>query len=344
MPYAVAPWAEEDLANVLPPILKVLRGDFFCLPFGGNDTAYQGETHPPHGETANGWWTFESLRHDDRAVTLHASLNTTVRTGHVDKYITLREGHHAIYSRHLISGMSGPMNLGHHAMLKFPDTPGSGVISTSPFLYGQTAPEPVELPENQGYSLLQPDTSFTSLQAVPTITGQQTDLSRYPARKGYEDLVLLVSDPTVDLAWTAVTFLQERFVWFALKDPTVLRQTILWLSNGGRSYAPWNGRHVSVMGLEEVTSYFHYGLAPSARSNSLEQNGYATCLHLDAERPLDVRYIMAVAEIPDGFERLQSIEPSEDNKKVVLKAASGHEVTTSLDLTFLQTANNDLSS
>ncbi len=55
-PYSVAPWAEEAVDRSLPAILKVLRGDFFCLPFGGNATAYHGEKHPVHGETANARW------------------------------------------------------------------------------------------------------------------------------------------------------------------------------------------------------------------------------------------------------------------------------------------------
>jgi hypothetical protein len=41
----------------IPAILQVLRGDFFCLPFGGNTRSFRGENHPPHGETANARWT-----------------------------------------------------------------------------------------------------------------------------------------------------------------------------------------------------------------------------------------------------------------------------------------------
>ncbi len=334
-PYALAPWAEEDTSDALPPVLQALRGDFFCMPFGSNDAAYRGENHPPHGETANAPWKLVSILREDNKATLHASLDTRVRAGQVDKYVTLREDHHAVYSRHVVRGMGGRMCLGHHAMLEFPDAPGSGVITTSPFLYAQTAPEPVELPENRGYSLLQPGTSFTSLDSVPTITGERADLSRFPARKGYEDLVMLVSDPSAVFAWTAVTFPQQRFAWFALKDPAVLRHTVFWISNGGRHYAPWNGRHASVMGLEEVTSYFHYGLCPSAGDNPLRHRGYETCLELDEDIPLDVRYIMAVADIPDGFDSVRSINARASGSGVVLKSTGGLEVSVPLDLSFI---------
>ena len=138
-PYALAPWAHEDLGDDLPAVLKVLRGDFFCLPFGANEYPYLDERHPPHGETANSRWSLESIHHHDGSATLHAFLETTVRPGRVDKYITLKDGHHAIYSRHFVSGMAGAMSLGHHAMLKFPDAPGSGIITTSRFVYAQTS-------------------------------------------------------------------------------------------------------------------------------------------------------------------------------------------------------------
>src|SRR5947199_5342113 len=55
-PLSVAPWAEEKIAADTIPLLRVLRGDFFCAPFGGNVTPWRGEIHPVHGETANASW------------------------------------------------------------------------------------------------------------------------------------------------------------------------------------------------------------------------------------------------------------------------------------------------
>src|SRR5690606_20883803 len=162
----------------------------------------------------------------------------TVRPGRVTKEVELVDGHAALYQRHTIAVMTGPMSFGHHAMLRFPDREGSGLVATSPFVWGQTSPVPVEDPAQRGYSLLVPGARFASLDAVPTVTGETADLSRYPARRGFEDLVLLASDPALPLAWTAVTLPEEGYVWFTLKDPRVLRQTVLWISNGGRHYPP----------------------------------------------------------------------------------------------------------
>jgi hypothetical protein len=335
-PYSVAPWVEERIDPAEPTIIKVLRGDFFCLPFGGNATPYGKEKHPVHGETANACWQFRSLETQAGRSCLHLSLQTKVRPGRVDKRIWLVDGQNTIYSQHVVSGMSGPMNLGHHAMLKFPDAPGSGLLSTSRFVYGQVFPHAFELPENGGYSWLKQGAEFTSLETVPALNGETADLTRYPARRGFEDLVMMVSDAELPFAWTAVAFPKERYVWFALKDPRVLRETIFWLSNGGRHYPPWSSRHVNVMGLEEVTSNFHLGLAESARKNPISRKGFPTCLTLNPRKPLVVPYIMGVATIPAGFDRVASIQAARGNQAILLQSASGKQASAAVDLNFLQ--------
>ena len=332
-PFSVAPWAEEAQGPGVPRMLHALRGDFFCMPFGGNATPYRGEAHPAHGETADNPWHFESLEKDATGSTLHLSLDTKTRPGRVEKFLSLRNGETAIYSRHRLSGMSGPMNLGHHAMLRFPDEPGSGLISTSRIQYGQVAPEPFEVPAQRGYQSLKTAARFSRLDRVPSVFGGTADVSRYPARRGFEDLVMMVHEDRPDFAWTAVTFPKQGYVWFALKDPRVLRSTILWISNGGRHYAPWNGRHVNVMGLEEVTSYFHYGLAESARPNPVSKEGYPTTLSLRKSKPLEVNYIMAVAPVPKGFDKVKKIIPGASEVRLV--SESKHEIRTPVDAAFL---------
>ena len=335
-PYSIAPWVEEEEAAGLIPILRVLRGDFFCMPFGGNAAPWRGEQHPVHGETANGRWRLESLVRDVDRVSLHASLKTKVRPGRVDKHIHLLNGHAAVYCQHVISGMSGPINLGHHAMLRFPDEPGSGVISTSRFVYGQVIPTPFEQPAERGYSSLKTGAVISTLSKVPLAGGGVTDISRYPARRGFEDLVILASDPKLPFAWTAVVFPKQRYVWFALKDARILRQTMFWISNGGRHYPPWNGRHVGVMGLEELTSYFAYGLAEAARPNLLSKLGIPTVVKLDPRRPLVVPYIMGMASIPAGFDRVREIVASDNEHSVCLVSHSGKKTRAPLCVDFLR--------
>lgn len=332
-PFSVAPWAEEKGAGDLIPLLAALRGDFFCAPFGGNGTPWRGERHPPHGETANAAWQLAGIATSGDRVTLHASLQTRIRRGRVDKFVTLREGQTVVYQEHVLSGGRGPMTVGHHAMLRFPVEPGSGVVSTSRFVRGQVFPDAFEVPANRGYQSLAAGATFRSLERVPLAAGGTTDLSRYPARAGFEDLVMLTADAKLPMAWNAVTFPRERYVYFALRDPRQLRHTILWLSNGGRHYPPWNGRHTAVMGIEDVTSYFHTGLAESARPNPLNRRGIPTSVMLDPKKPMVVNYILGVAEIPAGFDRVKDIRPAKNG--IELTAASGRRVHSSVDLHFL---------
>jgi len=335
-PYSVAPWHKEKLPKGTDAVLRMLRGDFFCLPFGGNATAFENEKHPPHGETATKDWKLMELQHSAGCTHAVFELPLTIRPGAVKKEILLRDGETVVYQRHTISRAAGAMPLGHHAMLKFPEEHGSGVLSTSRFVYGQVFPGMFEYPDVGGYQSLKPGATFESLKKVPLSTGGETDLTLYPARRGFEDLVMLVSDPGLELGWNAVVFARDGYVWFALRDPRVLKNTVLWISNGGRHYAPWNGRHTSVMGIEDVISNFHQGLAESASANAMTKRGMPTAMMLTPETPTVVNYISGVAAIPHGFDHVKAIEPGK--RGVVLRAGSGKQVEVSLDVGFLRNA------
>lgn len=334
-PFAIAPWHGEKLPADASGVLKPLRGDFFCAPFGGGPKTWQGENHPAHGETAQGVWR---LRTDESGPGhLVAEMKTRIRPGRVVKRISLLPDETNLYLRHEFHGMSGPMSFGHHATLKFPEAPGSGRIALSPWRFGQVCPERFEDPALGGYSSLKVGAAFRDLRRVPLATGGTTDLTQYPARAGFEDLVMVSARTDAPYAWTSVTFPAQRYVWFALKDPQVLASTVMWHSNGGRHYAPWSSRHRAVLGLEEVTSCFHLGLAASAAPNAWTRRGIKTALRLDPRRPLVVPYIMAVAAIPRGFDVVRTIDFRDDH--VVLRAASGQSVRHAVDLTFLHPAS-----
>jgi len=265
-------------------------------------------------------------------------METQVRKGRVEKTIELIPGHCAVYSRHVISGMKGPMSLGHHPILKLPGA-NTGRISTSRFTYGQVFPTAFENPAQGGYSILKPGAKFTSLRRVPRADGLFADLSVYPTREGYEDLAMVAADPTLPFAWTALVVAEEGYVWFSLKNPRILRSTIFWMSNGGRHYAPWNGRHRHAIGLEEVTADFDNGLAASAGCNPLNRAGVETCVQLNPKKPLSVPYVMAVAAIPRGFDIVKSICSGRDGQSVTLTSQSGKTITAPLNVAFVTKAN-----
>ena len=338
-PMAVAPWAQqmEALEPGTPAILRVLRGDFFCAPFGSNTRAYNNEQHPVHGESANEPWVLESAEQSSRELRANFSLKTSIRKGEIRKQVRLIGSQPVVYLRDTLSGLSGPMTIGHHAMLKFPDEPMSGFVSSAPFVYGQVFPGAFENPVLKGYQSLKPGATFTNLHQVPMIDGSTADLTHYPARPGFEDLVMLVTNPRQRLGWNAATFPREGYLWFALKDTQVLRNTVLWMSNGGRHYAPWSGRHAHVLGIEDVTAYFHYGLAESAGDNPVSKAGMPTVVQLSSEKPLDVNYIFGVTPIPAGFDRVATVKAAPDRKSVLFSSTGNHEVSVAVDLDWLYT-------
>lgn len=335
-PFAVAPWATETVPPGTPNILTALRGDFFCAPFGGNGTAVGGESHPPHGESANADWTLGGLIAAGDAQTLHTHLATRIRRGRIDKRLTVRDGQAAVYCEHLLTGMSGRMAIGTHPCFRFPDGEGSARVSVGGWRWGQVLPVPLELPAGRGYSALRPGARFRRLDRVPLAAGGFADLTRYPARRGFEDLVMLMGSGKGAFGWSAVTYPEERYCVLQIKDPQVLTHTVLWHSNGGRHYPPWNGRHVDVLGVEEVTSYFHFGQAESVRPNPVNRAGLPTTVKLDRRRPLRIAHLFAAVALPRGFDCVADVRAVRGGVEVL--ATNGRSARAPLDLDFVRSA------
>lgn len=335
-PYYISPWQEEKL-KLDVPVLMPLRGDFFCMPFGGNDEKFKGEKHPPHGETAGGKWIFAGLEKRDDTTTLTLTLQTKFRPGKVTKKLSLVDGQNVIYCQHIIDGFAGPTPLGHHATLAVPEKDGSLRLTTSPFQFGMTNPALFSDPQKGEYQSLQIGQRFTDLSKVPVLWKGEpdADCTSFPARTGFADLLAVFSKPAAELkgpAWVAAVNQEAGYVWFALKDPAVLPATVFWIENHGRHGSPWNGRN-RCLGLEDVCAYFADGLVPSAKENDLNKAGIPTVINLSAERPTVVNYIQGAAKIPGGFGKVRRLEFSPG--QVVIHSSTGKTVEAPVRYEFL---------
>jgi hypothetical protein len=172
------------------------------------------------------------------------------------------------------------------------------------------------------------------LDEVPMADGTQTDLTRFPAREGFDDLVMIHHRDTDDFAWAAVVFPEKKFVWFSLKNPAYLASTALWHSHGGRHYAPWNGRHRGVLGVEDVTAYFHLGLGASLAKNPWKEKGVPTSLTFARGKTTRIPYIMGVAALPAGFDTVRSIRRTATG--IRLQSANGRQIDHAVDTSFLR--------
>jgi hypothetical protein len=337
-PYHVSPWQDEKPSAMPAPVLKTLRGDFFCLPFGGNSEPVAGEKHPPHGEVAGEPWRLVGTRRAGAVTTLTLEFETRVRPGRVTKELSLVAGQNVVYSRHLLRGFTGRMPLGHHATLAMPETEGSVRIATSPLRWGMTCPSLFSDPRQREYQALLPGARWTDLSRVPVAWkgAPDADLTRMPTSRGHADLVQCINEPWEKIggpAWTTATFTDRGYLWFALKDPSVLNSTVFWMENRGRHGHPWNGRN-HCLGLEDVTAFFADGLAASTTDNALGRDGVATSVALDPERPTAVNYIQGVARVPSGFDIVQRVDFSPGTATFV--SASGHRVAVPVRHEFLK--------
>ena len=338
-PYHVSPWQDEKPSAMPAPVLNALRGDFFCMPFGGNSDSLAGEKHPPHGEIVGEKWKYVGTTKSADVTTLTMSIETRVRRGEVTKELSLVADQNVVYSKHIINGFTGNVPLGHHATLAMPDKEGSVRLASSAFRLGMTYPGIFSDPKQREYQSLLPGARWTTLAKVPVAWKGEpdADLTRLPARQGHADLVQVVNEPwekTNGPAWMTATFTDAGYLWFSLKDADVLNSTVFWIENRGRHGHPWNGRN-NCLGLEDVTSFFADGLKASTSDNILNKEGVATSVKLEGTKPTIVYYIQGVVKIPDGFEMVKSLEfaPGE----VTFVSTTGKRVTTKVRHSFLRT-------
>jgi hypothetical protein len=330
-PYYLNPWqgARTDL-----PLLDVLRGDFFCMPFGAGN-AYRGEDHPVHGETANAKWRLVERKAAGGLAALTLRLEVKARPGTVLKTIRLAAGHNAVYLSHELQGFSGRMCFSHHPILDVPDEPGSLRLSVSPFQLGMTAPRAAAANAGNEYYSLAAGARFTALNRVPTVWKEPAheDCSTFPRRYGFMDLAAVYARSGRFPAWAAAVLPARGYLWYALKDPAVLPQLLVWMDNGGRHAPPWNGSN-RCLGVEDGCTFFGEGLAASAKANLLTRQGIPTSVSLSPRRPTVIRHIQGAVRVPAGFDRVRSVAFTPGG--ATFFAASGKQVSTPVDWEFLR--------
>lgn len=333
-PYYISPWQEERPSS-LPPVMAPLRGDFFCLPFGANQEAWRGEIHPPHGETAGDRWKLERAECLEYATTLLISLETRVRSGVVHRGFTIRDGHNAVYCRTVIEGFRGRTPFAHHAILAMPGRERALRIFTSPFGIGRTYPVALANPALGEYQSLARDAAFRSLARVPSIFKGEppADCSAFPVRPGFCDLLQQFERPNGNgISWVAAINAEENWMWFAIKNPSVMPGRLFWVENKGRHQPPWSGRN-SCLGIEDGCMYFDRGVVESCRPNPISRKGIPTCVNLSGKQPFEVRYIQGAVNVPRGFADVATARFL--SGEAVFSSSTGRDVRFALDTGFL---------
>lgn len=290
-PLNIAPWAGEALPPDAPGILRGLRGDFPCLPFGTGDAGplaprWAGIPHaaaePPHGAAANGMWEVavtdgtltarfappgdgpvaELVQRlvPDGPMAVACTLEVTVR-----RPCRLPLALHPIFR---LSARPRGTRLDLHR---------HGPVFTHPTL-SLADPSP-----------LTPDAEAPGLAALPGRAGGACDFSHLPLPEPVESR-LLVSDSAGRVSLHHAEGWSAHLEW----DAAVLPNVMLWVSNGGRGAAPWLGRHVA-LGVEPCAAAFDLGTEASAGPNPLAARGVVTAVDMAPDRPLRLWHRIAVS-------------------------------------------------
>lgn len=278
-----APWAEDEVPADAPPHQRWLRGDFLAAPMG----------HSPeglHGLPANGDWR---VMPSDPG-TLRATLEGAVSGATVIKELSVSDDQPFVYQRHLFIGGHGRLPVANHAMVSLPN---GGKLSFSRKRWWETPAAPVET--TQGRSCLAYPRRHEDAVEFPGVAGA-VNLHRYPWGDAHEDFVVGVEDPASALGWTAVVRPAEGDLYLSLRNARALPMTMLWHSNGGRDYAPWNGRHKGCLGVEEGAALPMLGLSAAETPDPLTAAGQPALLTLDPMGTVEVRHVIGAIRWPSG--------------------------------------------
>lgn len=310
-PLHTAPWSTDapiDRQAELTPTEQALSGDFLCAPFCANDV----EPGPLHGWTANAPW--EVVASD--AESISARLSRRIMGATVTKSLRFRNGEPFLYISDSFTGGHGEIPVGHHAMIHV-DTSANLSFSSKAMYF--TPDTPPEGDPRRGRSLLRYPSSGSDLSAVPLANGSTADLRTYPFASRHEDVVSMAETQGQALGWSAAVRQAEGDIVLLLKDSRIFPCTTLWMSNGGRDYAPWSGRHVGVLGIEDGRSFGAAGHRASITPNTMTRAGYPTAFDLSANPTLP--YAIGAIPTPAGWTRIADIAC--EDEALVLRDVGG---------------------
>lgn len=322
-----APWVGDEMPPDAAPHLGRLAGDFFCAPFG--DASADGA--PTHGWPANARWVHLGTERANGETIARFRLDHKAMGADLVKELRLVDGHPFLYQRHVFTGgKSDGMALANHAMVSLPD---GGRLSFSPKRWWETPAVPLETDPARGRSLLASPARADDPRLFPLAAGGKADLTRYPFAARHEDFVAGVEADGSRLGWTTVARDAQGDLFISLRNAAHLPVTHLWFSNGGRDYAPWNGRHTGCLGVEEGLNRNMLGWSAGQTPNPLDEAGVPTGLTLDPAGTVEIRHV--IGQIPwSGSGEIANVETAADG--IEIRDASGKTAQIACDTAFLQ--------
>lgn len=287
----VAPWAGMTRVQQLPGIMRRLRGEWPCLPFGRTDlpaglpqgwTPKVADDSFAHGYSANHHWHCLEARPGQVHLAIDYPPASPVRR--IERVIAA-DPHAAALDITLTVWSRRPARLpaALHPTFRLPSAPGRVQV-----LLGAHAGVHSYPTNGAGeLSRLVPDTRSASLSQMAAVGGP-LDLSRLPLAGQAEELMqvrsLTGSGAQAPLTLHYLDYDACAGLWW---DSTHFPDLMLWVSSGGRTGFPWMGRHLA-LGAEPVNGLFDLGRVATAPAGHplADRLGLA----LDPGQPWQTRY------------------------------------------------------
>lgn len=293
-PFQVAPWAHETDGDELPGILKRLRGEWPCVPFGVDadrpaqgawpESQAAGTVDPgPHGFSSNNEWQFGAV--DATGVAMSIAYPEAHPIASLERRVMPDPERAAIDFELTINVRQDcQLPIGLHPCFRLPLKPGAMRIEVDGGVAGATLPGEID-----GDSLFARDQYAPRWNEIRLRDGGVLDVSRVPLEQDAEDLVQLFNMPGYGALWNTVEGYRVKLSWNKAHYPSAL----LWFSNRGRQQAPWNGRHLA-LGLEPICAAFDLGPQISTSPNPISARGIPTFRSFTAGERFITRYRVEV--------------------------------------------------
>jgi hypothetical protein len=216
-----------------------------------------------------------------------------------------------LLQEHVIEGGSGALSFAHHVMI---DVRNGATVRFSPRAWAETPDLGAPRPQDFASAVLAYPARTADLTRFPRTDGGTADLTRHPIAERHDDFVMIVDGPAATgpgaSGWAAVDRPKDADRVILIKPADLMPQTMLWMSNGGRTHLPWNGEHRGVLGIEDACAYSLYGHAASTTPNKLVAEGVPTSIPLGSTTRIP--YVVGVFSREDESSLSRQIAASVD--------------------------------